>query len=55
MIPYFLARLATQACDRCSSPQMVCVVLALPWRTWSIIPSAVMMTVLLHHMLGLNT
>jgi hypothetical protein len=34
LIPYLLASLATEACDRCSSLRMASVVLALPPRVW---------------------
>lgn len=49
------ARLATEAYDRCSSPRMACVVLALPRRICPIDPSTVMIIILHHHMLGPNT
>ena len=53
--PDRFARLATEACDRCSSPRMACVVLALPCKICPIDPSAAMAINLHHHMLGPNT
>lgn len=42
LIPYRFASVATEPSDRCSFTRAAYVVLALPWRSWPIMPSAAM-------------
>src|SRR5689334_25291929 len=53
LIPYCFASCAIEAGDRWSSARTACVVLALPWRSWPIVPLVGTMIIIHQHQLGL--